>query len=58
MVNEDDTAVQELNAGGTITDSFNYTVQDPGGLTDTAVLTVTIKGANDAATITGPASGR
>src|SRR5262249_36575074 len=28
--------------GQSITDSFNYTVKDPGGLTDTAVLTITI----------------
>ena len=47
MVNDNDPAVQALNVGGTITDSFNYTVQD-GSLTDTAVLTVTINGANDA----------
>ena len=48
VVNEADGAVQLLNVGGTITDSFNYTVQDPGGLTDTAVLTITIHGADDA----------
>src|SRR5207237_273233 len=47
-VNNSDAAVQALNTGGTITDSFNYTVKDPGNLTDTAVLTVTINGANDA----------
>src|SRR5207244_1695383 len=46
-VNNGDAAVQALNTGGTITDSFNYTVKDPGNLTDTAVLTVTINGAND-----------
>ena len=48
VVNDNDAAVQALNSGGTITDSFNYTVNDPGNLTDTAVLTVTINGANDA----------
>ncbi|WP_029586060.1 Ig-like domain-containing protein, partial [Bradyrhizobium sp. URHD0069] len=47
VVNENDAAVQALNTGGTITESFNYTVSD-GSLTDTAVLTVTINGANDA----------
>src|SRR5678816_2956980 len=51
VVNNSDAAVQALNVGGTITDSFNYTVRDPGGLTDTAVLTVTITGSNDAATV-------
>ncbi len=48
VVNEDDAAVQAMNVGGTITDTFNYTVMDPGGLVDTAVLTITINGANDA----------
>ena len=48
VVNDNDTAVQALNAGDTITDSFNYVVKDPGNLTDTAVLTITIKGADDA----------
>ena len=38
--------------GQTITDSFNYTVSD-GSLTDTAVLTVTINGANDTPRTTG-----
>ena len=47
VVNEADATVQLLNVGGTITDSFNYTVS-PGGLTDTAVLTITIHGADDA----------
>jgi T1SS-143 domain-containing protein len=40
--------VQALNSGGTLTDSFTYTVGDPGLLTDLAQLTVTIAGANDA----------
>ena len=50
VVNESDAAVQALNSGGTLTDSFNYTVKDPapGNLTDIAVLTVTINGADDA----------
>ena len=39
--------MQALNVGGTPTDSFNYTVSD-GSLDDTAVLTITINGANDA----------
>ena len=48
MVNENDVIVQALNVGQFTTDIFNYTVQDPAGLTDWAVLTVTINGANDA----------
>jgi VCBS repeat-containing protein len=47
VVNENDAAVQALKAGQTITDTFNYTVTD-GSLTDTATLTITINGANDA----------
>src|SRR5256885_258740 len=47
VINESDAMVQGLNPGGTLLDSFNYTLTD-GSLTDTAVLTVTIHGANDA----------
>ena len=53
-VNEADSAVQALKVGESVTDTFNYTVSDGvGGLTDTAVLTITINGANDAPTATG-----
>jgi len=38
------TAVQELAAGETLTDTFDYTVSDGEGGTDTATLTVTITG--------------
>ena len=51
-LNNGNAAVQALNAGGTITDSFNYRMSD-GSLTDRAVLTITINGANDAAVISG-----
>src|SRR5262249_33675731 len=47
VVNNSDAAVQALNVGSTITDSFNYTVSH-GTLTDLAVLTITINGADDA----------
>ena len=33
-----------------MTDTFNYTVSDTDGLTDTAVLTITINGTNEALT--------
>jgi VCBS repeat-containing protein len=49
VVNDSDAAVQALNVGQTLTDSFNYTASD-GGLSDTAMLTVTINGADDAPT--------
>ena len=41
-------AVQALRAGETITDTFDYTVTDANGLTDTATATITITGVNDA----------
>ncbi|HEY1100207.1 MAG TPA: putative Ig domain-containing protein, partial [Myxococcota bacterium] len=43
--------LQSLKAGQTITDSFTYKVTDQGGLTDTATVTVTITGVNDAPTV-------
>jgi VCBS repeat-containing protein/YVTN family beta-propeller protein len=42
-----DPAVQGLDDGETLTDTFTYTVTD-GDATDTATVTVTINGANDA----------
>jgi VCBS repeat-containing protein len=49
VVNNNDAAVQALNTGGTLTDTFTYTVKDPGGLlTNNAQLTITINGADDA----------
>ncbi|MBM9519965.1 VCBS domain-containing protein, partial [Desulforhopalus vacuolatus] len=41
-------AVQALGVGETLTESFNYTMQDDGGSSSSAVLTVTIDGTNDA----------
>ncbi len=41
-------AVQALDDGQTITETFSYTVDDGNGGTDTAILTVTINGLNDA----------
>ncbi len=43
-------AFNSLGAGETTTDSFTYTVVDSHGATDTATVTVTINGANDAPT--------
>ncbi|MEP3427619.1 MAG: Ig-like domain-containing protein, partial [Roseibium sp.] len=51
-VDNGDAAVQALNFTGantTLTDTFNYTMSD-GSFSDTAVLTVTVNGANDAPT--------
>ena len=38
--------------GQTLTETFSYTMQDADGDTDTAMLTITINGANDAPTVT------
>jgi VCBS repeat-containing protein len=47
------TAVQALNAGGTLTDTFTaFTVDGTAQL-----VTITVNGANDAAVITGPVTG-
>jgi VCBS repeat-containing protein len=45
-------ATQALTNGNDGTEVFTYTVADPDGVTDTATLTLTITGANDAPTIT------
>ena len=50
VIDNSKAAVQTLKAGGTLAESFNYTVSD-GSLSDTAVLAITITGANDNATI-------
>ncbi|MCC6074099.1 Ig-like domain-containing protein, partial [Pseudomonas sp. GCM10022188] len=49
VVNQSNAAVAALNAGSSLTESFNYTVTDSSGsgLSDTAVLTITINGATD-----------
>ncbi|MDZ7788659.1 MAG: putative Ig domain-containing protein [Halofilum sp. (in: g-proteobacteria)] len=51
-------AVQALAAGETLTDTFSYEVSDQEGGTDTADLTVTITGTNDAPTRTTARSTR
>ncbi len=47
---------ESLAVGATATDSFDYTISDGNGGTDTATVNVTINGVNDAATITGTAT--
>ncbi len=53
-VNNSDPQVDSLGVGQSLTDSFNYTMSDQAGATDTAVLTVTINGADDNPVITSP----
>ena len=43
-------AANALASGESVTDSFNYTISDGNAGTDTAVLTITIYGVNDAPT--------
>lgn len=50
VLNNSNPTVDALNSGSTLSESFNYTVSD-GSLSDTAVLLITITGANDNATI-------
>ncbi|GCF86735.1 hypothetical protein GSbR_33350 [Geobacter sp. SVR] len=52
VVNNSNAAVQALNTGEALTDTFTYTMRDANGLTDSAVLTVTIQGANDSPVVT------
>ncbi|MBL4834231.1 MAG: VCBS domain-containing protein [Pseudomonas sp.] len=56
-LNDTSPAVQALAAGQVVTDTFSYTLSDQQGGTDTATLTITIAGTNDAPVISGgPAS--
>ena len=48
-------AFESLALGQTGSDAFSYTITDPGGLTDTAAVAVTINGANDAPTASADA---
>lgn len=51
VVDQDNAEVEALTDGQTLADRFNYTVIDDTGLSDTAVLSVTINGTNDAPTL-------
>ncbi|MEZ5774509.1 MAG: Ig-like domain-containing protein [Hyphomicrobiaceae bacterium] len=48
---------EDLAAGETRTSSIAYTVSDGQGGTDTAVVTVTVTGVNDAPVVVDPATG-
>jgi VCBS repeat-containing protein len=47
-VDQTNPTVEALQSADTLTDTFTYVVKDPGNLSDTAQLTVTIHGADDA----------
>ncbi len=46
-IDNDNPTVQALNVDQSLQDVFTYTMQDSGGLTSTAQITITIEGAND-----------
>ncbi|HNB42630.1 MAG TPA: VCBS domain-containing protein, partial [Burkholderiaceae bacterium] len=46
-VNNGNSSVQGLKSGGSLTDTFTYTVVDGSGVSSQSTLTVTINGAND-----------
>jgi VCBS repeat-containing protein len=50
-------ALQELNAGQSLSDSFTYTISDGQGGSATATVSFTVHGINDTAIVTGPISG-
>jgi VCBS repeat-containing protein len=50
-------AIESLAAGKTATDSFQYATIDKNGKISWATVTITVTGANDIATIAGPATG-
>ena len=47
VVDDAKPTVNALASGGQLVEHFTYTVTDPGGLTDTAQLSITINGADD-----------
>ena len=46
-VDNNNTAVQALNVGDTLTDTYNYTMKDTAGATSSTTLAIVIHGAND-----------
>ncbi len=56
-LNNADPDTRSLTGGATVTDVFTYRLVDSKGLSDTAQLTITIKGANDAPVITSNGGG-
>ncbi|MBE2169794.1 VCBS domain-containing protein, partial [Cobetia sp. 2AS1] len=51
-----DSVIQALDVGDSLTDTFTYEISDGQGGTDTALLTITINGTNDAPVATDDAS--
>ena len=57
VVDNNHPAVEGLGPMDHLEESFEYTIADSGGLTDTAILTLTVKGTNDDAVIGGDLMG-
>ncbi len=57
-LNNGNALVQGLDVGGTLTETFNYTMKDADGDTCTATLTITITGATDSASVVTAEDGR
>ncbi|MDX1725806.1 MAG: type I secretion C-terminal target domain-containing protein [Pseudomonas sp.] len=51
LLNNANPAVQALDSGESLTETFSYTMQDADGDLDTATLTITITGSNDSAQV-------
>ena len=47
VVNQSNATVEALNTGGTLTDTFSYTMKDAANANSTTTITVTINGADD-----------
>jgi VCBS repeat-containing protein len=57
VVDNTNATVQKLNVGQTLTETFSYTAKDSvSNLTASSTLTITINGADDAPTLTSPAT--
>ncbi|MDP1929797.1 MAG: DUF4347 domain-containing protein [Thiobacillus sp.] len=52
VVDNNNAAVQALRSSDTLTETFNYSLQDMVGALDSSTLTITITGSNDAPVIT------
>lgn len=50
-------SLQSMRAGESVTDSFNYTIRMANGALSTATVSLTLAGANDAASISGDTAG-
>ena len=52
--NVDDSAIDDLAAGQSLTQSYTVTITDNNGTSDSEIVTVTITGTNDAPSVQGP----